>query len=188
MKRYVLFAGVNGAGKTTLYQTNKDYKDMPRINMDEIVREFGSWRVSADISKAGMLAVRKIKEYFENGVTFNQETTLCGHMILKNIERAKQLGYEIDLNYVGLDSVETAKERVAIRVKNGGHGIPEEDIERRYYESISNLEKLIPVCEHVKIYDNSRSFTRIATFVNGKCVDSAEYLPEWCKSFVWHYS
>ena len=95
MKRYVLFAGVNGAGKTTLYQTNKDYKDMPRINMDEIVREFGSWRVSADISKAGMLAVRKIKEYLENGVTFNQETTLCGHMILKNIERAKQLGYNI---------------------------------------------------------------------------------------------
>ena len=88
------------------------------------------------------------------------------------------------MNYVGLDSVEAAKERVAIRVKNGGHGIPEEDIERRYYESISNLEKLIPVCEHVKIYDNSRSFTRIATFVNGKCVDSAEYLPEWCKSFV----
>lgn len=52
MKRYILFAGVNGAGKTTLYQTNDDYIDMPRINMDEIVRGFGSWRVAADVSKA----------------------------------------------------------------------------------------------------------------------------------------
>ena len=181
MKRYVIFAGVNGAGKTTLYQTNRDYKDMPRINMDEIVREFGSWRVSADTAKAGMLAVRKIKEYFEKGVTINQETTLCGHMIFKNIERAKQLGYEVDLNYVGLNSVELAKERVAIRVNNGGHGIPEEDIERRYYESINNLAKIIPMCDHVKIYDNSRSFTKVASFLKGECVDSAEYIPEWCK-------
>ena len=70
---------------------------MPRINMDEIVREFGSWRVSADISKAGMLAVRKIKEYLENGVTFNQETTLCGNSIIRNIMKAKEKGY---LNYI----------------------------------------------------------------------------------------
>lgn len=108
MKRYVLFAEVNGAGKTTLYQTSDDYIGMPRINMDEIVPEFGSWRVPADASRAGMLAVRKIKEYFDSGVSFNQETTLCGHMIFRNINKAKQLGYEIDLNYVGLDSVELA--------------------------------------------------------------------------------
>ncbi len=71
MKRYVLFGGVNGAGKTTLYQTNETYLNMPRINMDEIVREFGSWRVPADVSKAGMIAVRKIKDYFEKGISFN---------------------------------------------------------------------------------------------------------------------
>lgn len=40
MKKYLIFAGVNGAGKTTLYQTNNEYKDLPRVNMDEIVREF----------------------------------------------------------------------------------------------------------------------------------------------------
>jgi predicted ABC-type ATPase len=184
LKRYILFAGVNGAGKTTLYQTNDGYSDMPRINMDEIVREFGSWRVAADVSKAGMLAVRKINEYFNAGITFNQETTLCGHTIFNNISRAKQLGYEIYLNYVGLNSVELAKERVEIRVKNGGHGIPEEDIERRYFESIRNMEMIIPMCDHVKIYDNSRSFTKIASFVKGKCVDCTELVPEWCKSII----
>ena len=44
MKRYILFAGCNGVGKSTLYQTNELFKDMPRVNMDEIVREFGSWK------------------------------------------------------------------------------------------------------------------------------------------------
>ena len=117
-------------------------------------------------------------------MSFNQETTLCGHMIFRNIKKAKQLGYEIDLNYVGLDSVELAKERVAIRVQNGGHGIPDEDIERRYYESIKNLELMIPICEHVKIYDNSRSFIKIASFAGGKCIDRAEYISEWCKAIV----
>ncbi len=180
MKRYVLFAGVNGAGKTTLYHTNEKYIDMPRINIDEIVREYGSWRIFADVSKAGMLAVRKIKEYFDEGISFNQETTLCGKSIFNNIKYAKELGYEVDLNYVGLDSADLAKKRVADRVKKGGHGIPDKDIERRYYESLDNLKKVIPMCDHVKIYDNSDSFTKIASFYQGRCIDSVEIIPEWC--------
>lgn len=46
MKRYILFAGCNGVGKSTLYQTNDLFRNMPRVNMDEIVREFGSWKTN----------------------------------------------------------------------------------------------------------------------------------------------
>lgn len=50
MKRYILYAGVNGAGKSTLYRTTR-YKDsMPRVNTDEILREFGNWRNSSDLT------------------------------------------------------------------------------------------------------------------------------------------
>lgn len=49
MKRYILFAGCNGVGKSTLYQTNDMFLDLPRVNMDEIVREFGSWKNQADV-------------------------------------------------------------------------------------------------------------------------------------------
>lgn len=96
MKKYIIIAGVNGAGKSTLYQTLDSLKNIERINTDEIVREFGDWRNSQDVMKAGKIAVRKIKEYFEKGITFNQETTLCGNSILKNIDRAKSLGYIIE--------------------------------------------------------------------------------------------
>ena len=124
MKRYILIAGVNGAGKSTLYQINDNLKNMPRINVDEIVKEFGDWKNTKDIFKAGKIAVEKIEKYFDEGITFNQETTLCGKSVVKNIYKAKELGYFIELHYVGVESVEIAKDRVKHRVEQGGHGIP----------------------------------------------------------------
>ena len=72
--------------------------------------------------------------------------------------------------YVGVASVEIAKERVALRVKNGGHGIPDKDIERRFVESIENLPRAIRVCDIVEIYDNTNSFERVARYEQGKCL------------------
>ena len=66
MKRYIIFAGVNGAGKTTLYQTYKEIKDIPRVNLDEIVRENGNWKNSQDVARAGRIAVHLVKETLIN--------------------------------------------------------------------------------------------------------------------------
>ena len=181
LKRYVLFAGVNGAGKTTLYQTNTGLKTFPRVNVDEIVREFGSWNNPADMAVAGRKAVKLISRYFESGVSFNQETTLCGKSILRNIRKAKDQQYSVELYFVGLDTVELAKERVKQRVLSGGHGIPEKDIERRYYESLTNLKQVLPICDHVELFDNTESFSRVAIFEYGVCVDKTEKIPPWCE-------
>lgn len=184
MKKYIIFAGVNGAGKTTLYQSVAIYKDLPRVNMDEIVREFGSWENGADVLKAGKIAIKKLRTFFAKGESFNQETTLCGHNIFKYIDTAKNLGYRIELYYVGLSSADLAKQRVEQRVKNGGHGIPPEDIEKRYTESLKNLKKIIPVCDRVIIYDNTQSFRKIASFVRGERKDCVEDLPKWCDNLL----
>ena len=112
---------------------------MPRINTDEIVKTLGDWRDTSVLMAAGKQAVKLLNQYMAKGVTFNQETTLCGKTILKNIRKAKEMGYCIELHYVGVDSVEIAKERVRARVNKGGHGIPETDIEKRYIETFCNL-------------------------------------------------
>ena len=179
MKRYVIFAGVNGAGKTTLYQTSEEYRDIPRVNVDEIVREIGNWKDPQTVAKAGRIAVKRIKEYMDSGQSFNQETTLCGRSIFSLIKRAKELGYAVDLFYVGLQSEELAIERVNQRVKAGGHGIPEEDIRRRYRESLNNLQKVITLCDSVRIYDNTEEFKRIGSYAHGECIDMVDNLPEW---------
>lgn len=71
MKKYILIAGVNGAGKSTLFHVLEELKDMPRVNTDEIVKQFGDWNNSSDVFKAGKQAVKKINDYLENGITFN---------------------------------------------------------------------------------------------------------------------
>lgn len=51
MKKYVIIAGVNGAGKSTLYRSIDSSQAMERINIDEIVKEFGSWQNTEDVFK-----------------------------------------------------------------------------------------------------------------------------------------
>ena len=182
LKRYIIFAGVNGAGKSTLYQTNRQLLTMPRINVDEIVREYGDWQNEENVMRAGKAATRKLREFFLNEVSFNQETTLCGKSILKNIQKAISLGYKIELYYVGLDSAETAKQRVKIRVAAGGHGIPEKDIERRYYKSLEQLKIVLPYCNRVEIYDNTKVFMKIMVFEKGNCIMKSKEIPDWAKN------
>ncbi len=179
--RYIIIAGTNGAGKTTLYETNPELFRIPRVNVDEIVREFGSWQNFPDVMKAGRIAVKRINDCFDNKLSFNQETTLCGHLIRSNVKRAKALGYSIEIYYIGLDSSELAVERVRQRVKKGGHGIPEEDIRKRYDESLNALKELIPLCDFVRIYDNTVAFHMVAFINNGECLYKADPLPDWCK-------
>ena len=70
MKKYIIIAGVNGAGKSTLYQTIESLKGIPRVNVDEIVREIGNWQNFSDVFKAGKIAVKRISQYFDAGIFF----------------------------------------------------------------------------------------------------------------------
>lgn len=179
MKKYIIIAGVNGAGKSTLYQTIESLKGIPRVNVDEIVREIGDWQNFSDVFKAGKMAVKRISQYFDEGITFNQETTLCGQTIIRNILKAKELGYFIELHYVGVDSVEIAKDRVRHRVQQGGHGIPESDIEKRYEETFERLNSILKECNLVAFYDNTENFKRFAICKNGELVRISRNIPEW---------
>lgn len=167
MKKYVLIAGVNGVGKSTLYNLSSVLGNMPRVNTDEIVREFGHWKNTSDVVKAGKIAIRRIEKYFLEGVSFHQETTLCGKTIIKNIYRAKELEYYVELYYIGVDSVDIVKERVKKRVEKGGHGISEIDIERRYVESFKNLNYILSGCDLVSFYDNKEVLRRFAIYRKG---------------------
>ena len=65
MKKYILIAGVNGAGKSTLFHVLDELKDMPRVNTDEIVKQFGDWKNISDTFKAGKQAVKMINDFFD---------------------------------------------------------------------------------------------------------------------------
>ena len=166
-KIFYLFAGVNGAGKSTLYNTeclDINIKDSVRINTDEIVRKIGNWKNDSDQIKAAKIAINLRNNCFQYGKSFNEETTLTGKTILKNIDKAKEQGYELQLFYVGLNSSDIAKERVKNRVEKGGHNIENDVIEKRYYESLKNLKKIISKFDKVYLYDNSIKYKNIFLF------------------------
>lgn len=187
MPTYTIFAGVNGCGKTSIYKSiyYDENKEEKRINTDEMVARVGSWRDKSLQLRCAREAVKLIKEYLTNGTSFNQETTLCGKSIIRNINIAKSKGFYIVMNYIGVENPEIAKERVKLRVSKGGHGIPEEDIERRYYESLENLNKIIEVCDEVNIYDNTDRFKEIIYFKDGKLIWQDKVIPNWSSNIIY---
>ncbi|PAF46105.1 ATPase [Helicobacter sp. 12S02634-8] len=170
MKTAYIFAGVNGAGKSTLYwnEIEKGTRLGQRINVDEIVSSFGDWRNSKDRTRAVRIALKLQKSHIENNESFNQETTLCGKGIVRLFERLKEQGFRICLYYVGVDSVEIAKERVKIRVEKGGHNIDANLIEQQYTASLKSLKQILPFCDEVFLYDNSKKLRKVGFMVAGK--------------------
>src|SRR5690625_5038545 len=77
---------------------------------------------------AGKEVIRSVNKYIKEGKEFSIETTLAGKNAIKQIQSAKEMGYEITMFYIALNDVKKNIERVAMRVKNGGHHIPTEDI------------------------------------------------------------
>ncbi|ATV64927.1 zeta toxin family protein [Fusobacterium pseudoperiodonticum] len=186
-KVFYLFAGVNGAGKSTLYNSeslNNDIKNTIRINTDEIVREIGDWKNNSDQLKAAKIAINLRNECFLYGKSFNEETTLTGKTILKTIERAKELGYELQLFYVGVSSTEIAKERIKSRVEKGGHHIENDIVEKRYYESLKNLKEILLKFDKVYLYDNSKKYKNIFSFSNNKILFKDNKSISWAKEAI----
>ena len=186
-KIFYLFAGVNGAGKSTLYNSEKldnDIKNSIRINTDEIVKKIGIWKNNSDQIRAAKIAINLRNECFQYDKSFNEETTLTGKTILKTINKAKELGYELQLFYVGVNNPEIAKERIKIRVEKGGHNIENDVVEKRYYESLTNLKKIISKFDKVYLYDNSKKYKNIFSFSNNKILFKSNESISWAKEVI----
>jgi len=168
--RYTIIGGVNGVGKSTIYSSLSDddmYALGKRVNVDEIALVYGDWRDTKVQFQAGMQAVKEIKAYLNDKKDFHQETTLAGQSIPHTIMRAKEIGYTIHLWYIYVTNVELAMERVRARVASGGHGISDNVIERRSVASLKMLKTVIPLCDEVRLYDNTIAYNPVARVING---------------------
>lgn len=97
------------------------------IDVDKITASLGGRAI-----EGGKVAIHKINDCMERGISFTQETTLSGVRTEKTIQRAKEAGYYIRLYYIGISSAEESIKRIENRVAKGGHDIPSEDVHRRF--------------------------------------------------------
>lgn len=153
-----IIAGPNGAGKTTSAESMLPgvLNCIEFVNADLIARGISPYNPESVAIQAGRIMLSRINELMNSGVDFVMETTLSTLSYANFIRECKQKEYEIVLIFVWLNHPDIAKKRVKQRVEKGGHNIPENVIERRYYKGIRNLNKIfLPLSSEWVIADNS---------------------------------
>lgn len=164
MPNLYIIAGYNGAGKTTA-----SYTILPEIldcrefvNADNIAAELSPFNPEKVALAAGRIMLSRIHELINEGADFAFETTLTTKSYVGLIKKAHEHNYDVTLLFFWLDSPQTAFNRVARRVSEGGHDIPIDVIERRYFRGIENFVNLyIPICDRWLLIDNAAITSKI---------------------------
>jgi predicted ABC-type ATPase len=163
MPTLYIIAGCNGAGKTTasytLFPEILNCKEF--VNADEIAKGLSPFQPESVSFQAGRIMLERIKFLINHQVDFAFETTLSTRSYLPLINEAKIKGYSVVLFFLWINSPYLAKERVKERVQNGGHSIPDEIIERRYYRGLENLFSFIRLADNWVVANNSGNQTEI---------------------------
>jgi predicted ABC-type ATPase len=170
MPELFIIAGCNGAGKTTAaYNLLPEvFQTTEFINADEIARGINKDNVEDAAIAAARFMLSKIDFLIESKQSFAFETTLSGLTYIKIIEKAKTNGFDVTLFFVYLESAAMAIDRVAFRVKKGGHHIPKDVIERRYSKGIINLPKYATIVKNWYLLNNSGDqYLMIAKNIDG---------------------
>ena len=161
-----IIAGCNGAGKTTASNTilPELLNCFEFVNADNIAKGLSPFNVEKVAFEAGRIMLTRIDELLKQKIDFAIETTLSSKTYISLIHEAKEKGYNVKMLYVWLESAEVAVDRVASRVENGGHNIPEDIIRRRYKRGLNNLfQNYIPIVDSWTIINNTNAFfNRIA--------------------------
>ena len=163
MPDVIVIAGPNGAGKSTLAPNllEKHFGNIPFINADEIAETLAGSEHSTDI-KAGRVMLRRLKELAGRNESFAFETTLSARSYLRFLNGLQGNGFIVQVVYLWLPSVELSIQRVAERVRAGGHDIPVSTIRRRFDRGRKNfLELYMPAADAWRLYDASADEPRL---------------------------
>ncbi|MBI5916175.1 MAG: AAA family ATPase [Bacteroidetes bacterium] len=139
MPELIIIAGANGVGKTTFARPYVAELGYDFLNADDIAKKLSDEGEPSPMVAAGRVFFERLKQALDNHQDVVVETTLSGSYINKVAKRARSANYKIKLIYIFIESPEACLERVKMRIAKGGHEVPEEDVKRRFYRSLSNF-------------------------------------------------
>lgn len=163
-RKVIVIAGPNGAGKTTFAR-----EFLPReadcpvfINADLIAAGLAPFAPETAAIQAGRVMLAEMARHLAARESFAFESTLAGRGYTRHIREWQAAGYRVKLIFLQLDSPETAIARVAQRVRQGGHDIPQATIRRRFDTGRENFKHLYaPLVDSWALYDNSGAQPRL---------------------------
>jgi len=196
MKLYI-FAGPNGSGKSTLidgFINEPENAGLLYLCPDAFFNAM--FRHSSDLEiekqsyiKAMSKAEMVRKSCVEEGTDFAFETVFSTYEKVEFLIEAKKRGYKIISNFVTTKDVNININRVAFRASQGGHDVPVDKIEKRYYKAMEQLKYLFDISDELYIYDNSSEHYKLAYmqigygyYVNSKLSEET-----WVKKYILPY-
>ncbi len=158
MPHVIVIAGANGAGKSTVapYLLRDTLGVSEFVNADTLAQGLSAFSPETVAIKAGKIMLRRLDELAETNADFAFETTLSTRSFFPRLNRMRENGYKFKLVFLYLENSELARLRVAERVRQGGHDIPETTIKRRYEKGLRNFFALYKtIADNWFFYNNS---------------------------------
>ena len=181
----ILLAGPNGAGKSTLYRTRVAPAFAgPFVNADLIQRDELHDPSPAAAYRAAEIAEARRREIMARRGDLATETVFSHPSKLELVERARGAGYAVWVMHVGVEDADISVARVAWRVAEGGHDVPEEKIRARYDRAGELIRAAVRRADMGLVYDNSvagRPPKLILTYERGRLVKVRPDPPGWVR-------
>ena len=179
----IMLAGPNGAGKTTFHEL----VIRPRIkalfiNADLIQREELGDPSMAAAYRAAAIAESRRRQALEKGISFVSESTFSHPSKLALIRDAQAAGFRVVVYHINVRRPELSVSRVAQRVDEGGHDVPEEKIRERFERNQPLIREVVLLADHAFVYDNSglnMPARRLIALTMGQVIAASEDLPDW---------
>lgn len=178
--RLDLVIGCNGAGKTTLIRTllTRVIPGSALVNADDLAVAIYPHNAAARAYEAAQIADILRQQFIASGVPFIAETVFSHPSKLELIGRAHAAGFRVFLHVVTIPE-DLAVRRVARRVTQGGHTVPEDKIRSRYQRVWGHAAQAITAVDGAFIYNNEdAAMTRVAVFDHGHLIRSGT-IPAW---------
>lgn len=166
-----IVAGPNGAGKTTFAREFlPNYAEcLDFVNADLIADGLSPFAPERVAIRAGRLMLEQMHLFADRNRDFGFETTLSGKTYSRFLQELKDRGYRIHLFFLWLPSIDIALERIADRVRRGGHNIPGDVVRRRFKRGLPNLFQIYrPLLDSWAIIDNSTDAPKLIAYEKGK--------------------
>jgi predicted ABC-type ATPase len=180
----VALAGPNGAGKSTFYHAHLETAGLRFVNADVLSREL----------RIGPYEAAKIADSLRRELVRQQESFVFETVFsdpagdkLAFLKDAAAAGYTVVLCFIGISGPEISEQRVAMRVSQGGHGVPTEKLETRYPRILENLKNALREVLHVWVFDNGDlryPFRLVAVCESGQAIRLHKPIPQWLASVL----
>lgn len=164
MKKIIVIAQPNGAGKTTFAREFlPNEAGCPHfINADLIAAGLSPFAPELAAVKAARIMLESMTELERHDENFAFETTLSGLAYARRVRLWREAGYHVTLFFLSLPNPQMAIDRVAERVRQGGHDVPSDVIRRRFAAGLGNFEQVYrDAVDAWAIYDNAGDEPRL---------------------------